>query len=102
MKKILAAIFLTLSLGASAESVFLYPTCYSTGMSGECTLQNNSGKDVSCSIQVYGSTKSGRSISAFEYRTLYSGMMAWVTVGGGNPNDPIIFIQGNASCNTLR
>lgn len=98
MKSILATILLTASLSATAAPVFLFPTCNT--FSGECTLYNSSGKDITCNIQVSGMTKNGRMLSAFEYKMLYSGMFAWVRVNHYDMNDPITSLQANAFCNT--
>jgi predicted lipase len=99
MKKFAAFCFLILSFNLFAESVFLFPNCNT--YNGECTLVNTSGKDVNCTIQVRGQTKSGRHVSAFEYKTLYQGMFAWVRVNAYDINDPITYLQANASCNTI-
>lgn len=97
MKKILAAALFTLSFGASAMPVFLYPTC--STFNNECTLYNSSGKDVTCNINVRGTTKSGLPVSAFEYRMLYTGMFAWIRVNTPY-NDPLNYLQATANCNT--
>ena len=100
MKTFLIGLFLTASFSAVASPVFIFPTCSYSGSSGQCTLMNNSGKDINCNIQITGRTKNGRPVNAFEYRFLYSGMMAWINVYNGDFNDPIIMLQGTANCNT--
>jgi hypothetical protein len=101
MKKILLALFLSTSFSAVASPVFLWPNCSFAMSNGQCTLVNNTGKDINCNIQITGRTQQYRSINAFEYRFLYSGMMAWVNVTNYYPNDPIVFLQGTANCNTV-
>ena len=99
MKSLFAALLLTASLSASASPVFLHPTC--NAFSGECTLYNNSGKDVSCNIHVRGQTRKGVMVTAYDYRVLYQGMFAWVRVFPNNPQDPIAYLNADAFCNTL-
>lgn len=102
MKKIMLAFFLTLSFKVTAEPVFIYPTCYASPYNSECTINNNSGKDISCSIQITGQTKKGGYVSAYEYRVLYQYMSAWIRVNSNDPmNDPIVYLQAYANCNTL-
>jgi len=100
LKKGLLLACLTFSFNAYSAPVFLYPTC--SAFSGECTLNNTSGKDISCSIQINGQTKKGSYISTSEYRVLYQYMSAWIRVNSFDPiNDPIVYLQAYANCNTL-
>jgi hypothetical protein len=102
-KKLLAGLVLalTLSFSASAEPVFLYPFCNYGPASGECTLNNTSGKNVTCNIQAQGQTRNGSMLSGFQYVMLYPGMFAWVRVNAYNPvNDPIVYLSATAFCNT--
>lgn len=99
MKKLIAALFLTVSVSAMARPVFLMPTC--STWNGECQLTNNTQEDISCNIRVNARTKSGKLLNQSEYKTLYSGMYAWVRVMNNNNMDPITSINGNASCHTL-
>ena len=100
MKKILLGLFLTASFNVFAAPVYLYPSCSFSSTNGQCTVVNNSGKDVQCSIQITGRTRDYRTINAWENRFLYSGMMAWISVSS-NFNDPITSLQGTANCNTV-
>lgn len=99
MKKLIAALFFTISVSATAKSVFLMPTC--STWNGECQITNSSGEDISCNIRVNARTKAGKSLNNSEYKTLYKGMYGWVRVINNNNRDPITSINGNASCNTL-
>lgn len=99
MKKLIAALLLTMSVSAMAKPVFLMPTCSS--FNGECQLMNSSGEDISCLIRVNARTKSGKTLNNSEYKTLYAGMFAWVRVMNLDSRDPIRTINGSASCNTL-
>ena len=100
MKKIFLLASLMFSFNSYSAPVFLYPTC--SAYSGECTLNNTSGKDISCSIQITGQTKKGGYISTSEYRVLYQYMSAWIRVNTFDPiNDPIVYLQAYANCNTL-
>lgn len=104
MKKSLAAILfgLALSFSASAEPVFLYPFCTNWGSYGECTLNNTSGKQVTCNITVTGSTKSGQYLNQFQYTILSPYQMTWVRVyPRDTQNDSISYFSANAFCNTL-
>lgn len=99
MKKLIAIFCLTISVSAMAKPVFLMPHC--STWSGECQLTNSSEYDIKCNIRVNARTKSGRTLNNFEYKTLYKGMFAWVRVINYDYRDPIMSINGNASCNTL-
>ena len=99
MKLFLATVLLATSFSVTAAPVFLYPNC--NVYSGECTLHNTSGKDVNCNIQIRGMTKSGRPVTAFEYRMLYNGMFAWIRVNSFDFNDPITSLNGNAFCDSI-
>jgi hypothetical protein len=101
MKKILIGLALFASFSAIASPVYLFPNCSFSMSSGQCTLVNNTGKDINCNIQITGRTQQYKPVNAFEYRFLYSGMMAWITVNSFYPNDPIVFLQGTANCNTV-
>ncbi len=96
MKSLIIALSLTISFAASAGPVFLYPTCNT--FSGECTLYNSSGKDVNCTIQVRGMTRSGYPLNAYENRMLYNGMSAWIRVYNPNMQDQITQLQATAYC----
>lgn len=104
MKKFFAGILLTMSVSfsVSAEPVFLYPFCSNWGTSGECTLNNTSGKTVSCNIHVNGYTRKGQSLNQFQYSILYPYQMTWIRVYPRDPqNDQISYLSANAFCNTL-
>lgn len=102
MKKIiLGAAFLLMTGMVQAEPVFLWPSCTYGPTSGECTLWNTSGKDISCNIRATAQTKNGSYINAYDYRVLYQGMFAWVRVYANDSNDPIVHLSANAFCNTL-
>jgi hypothetical protein len=100
MKKLFAALLLTASLNAMAAPVILFPTCSFGPTSGQCTLINNSGKDINCNVQIMGNTRSGRMINGYEMRYLYNGMVAWFNVSNYNVQDPIVSLRANATCNT--
>lgn len=99
MKKILLGLFLTASFNVMAAPVWIYPSCSYSMNNGQCTLVNNSGKDVNCSIQVEGTTRDYRTIRAWENRFLYAGQMAWINVNS-TFDDPITSLRGTANCNT--
>lgn len=99
MKKFLFITLVLTSLKTVAAPVFLFPNC--SPFNNECTLYNTSGYDVNCSIRVEGFTKSGRYLSAFEFKYLYQGMFAWVRVYNSDFNDPTVSLRADASCNTM-
>lgn len=99
MKKLIAALFLTLSVSAMAKPIFLQPSC--TSWNGECRLANTSGEDIRCTIRVNARTKAGRNLNATESKVLYTNMHAWVRVFNSQINDPVSYITGTATCSTL-
>lgn len=104
MKKILAGVLLALSFSfnVSAEAVFLYPFCSNWSTYGECTLNNTSGKQITCNIQVTGMTRKGQMLSNFQYAILYPYQTTWVRVSPyDTQNDQISYLTANAFCNTL-
>ena len=101
MKKFLL-LFLAVSLNASAEYVFLFPSCRFNQAYGECRLWNTSGKEVACNFNTRGQTMSGSTIYLPQYVFLYQGMFASASVRANNPAlDPITFLTANANCNTF-
>ena len=101
MKKLMTIAFALISFSAFSQPVFLYPNCSYFGNTGECTVWNTSGKDISCNIQVNGYTKKGNSVSSYDYRVLYMGMQAWLKVSSYGEDNPITSLQASAFCNTL-
>ena len=99
MKKLIAALFLTLSVSAMAKPVFLQPRC--TSWNGECQVYNNTGEDITCTIRVSARTKAGRNLSNTEYKAFYNGMYAWVRVFNSDLRDQVSYITGTASCSTM-
>ena len=101
MKKFIAGLGLVLSFGVMAKPVFIYPTCFASGATGQCTLYNSSDEVVTCNVQVQAYTRKGMMVTGFQYVTLYQRMSAWVSVYATNPaQDPLASITGNAFCNT--
>lgn len=102
MKKLLLALLLV-STSAFAEPVFLFPTCNYYPEYGECRLWNTSGKEVTCNFNMTSSTRMGSSINGYQYVVLYQGMIAYQYARANNPRlDPIVYLNANAFCNTLR
>lgn len=103
MKKIIALLFVSLFISSvQAETVFVFPRCSYSASNGECTIHNNSGKDITCTIRATARTRKGSFLNTYDYRVLYQGMFAWVRVYANNPTvDPIISLQAHANCNTL-
>lgn len=102
VKKILAGLILTASFTVSAEPVFLYPFCSNWSNYGECTLNNTTGKQITCNIQVNGQTRKGQMLNSFQYSILFPYQTVWVRVTPNDPqNDPISYLSANAFCNTM-
>jgi len=104
MKKLIAGLILTLgvSFSVSAEPVFLYPYCSNWGNQGECTLNNTSGKQITCNVHVSGNTRKGEMISQFQYTVLFPYQTTWIRVyPRDTQNDSISYLSATAFCNTL-
>lgn len=101
MKKLLIIALFLLSFTAMARPVFVFPHCTYGSFGGECTIYNSESEDISCWVNINGQTASGRPVSGFEYKTIYSRSYAWIKVYSNDSQDPIRYLQANASCNTI-
>ncbi len=98
MKKFLALTILAM-LSFSASAFQMQANCQFNRSVGQCSVYNNWGVPVFCTLRAQGQVASGAYGYAYEQATIYPGSYAYVYVYANNPMiDPLVFVTGNASC----
>ena len=100
--KILALLTLMISCGKTAQlpiSEGLTAKCTIGPILSQCSIFNDSGKSVKCSLRAEATFASRYKYRAFQTNFLYQNQSAWIYIQALNPLDPIVHIEGKADCN---